>query len=219
MSIGRRISHAGGVILGLVLPLKAYWKLQKIKIKLLGRPYIPAETSKARKRRENEGFFEKYIQGRGIDIGCGGDILTSKAQPYDFEHGDAQTLNGLKKEEKFDYVYSSHTLEHMPNPRQALRNWANLVKKEGYLILYLPHRDLFEKKKNLPSQWNSGHTTFFMPGEDEKPDTIGVRQMVEENLKDFKIVYIKVCDENYKSLGQNKHSEGEYSIEAVLRKI
>ena len=119
----------------------------------------------------------------------------------------------------FDYVYSSHTIEHMPNPLGALKNWAARVKKGGYLIIYLPHRDLFEKKKELPSQWNSGHTTFFMPEKTEKPYTLGVREIINDNLKDFKIVYLKVCDEGYHSLGPNKHSEGEYSIEVVAKKI
>ena len=207
MKIGRKIAHAGGRVLSKIVPLKLFWWMQKSKIKLLGRPHIPAETSKAKDRRIREGFFEKYIKGSGVDIGCGGDKLTPQTLGFDFENVNAQTLDGLDKNLMFDYVYSSHTLEHMPNPLGALKNWAARVKKGGYLIIYLPHRDLFEKKKELPSQWNSGHTTFFMPEKTEKPYTLGVREIINDNLKDFKIVYLKVCDEGYHSLGPNKHSE------------
>ena len=42
-----------------------------------------------------------------------------------------------------DFVYSSHTLEHVEDYKAALREWWRVVKFNGYLVLYLPHKALY----------------------------------------------------------------------------
>jgi len=181
------------------------------------RPYVSGETSKARERRIRENFFDKYCVGKGLDIGFGGDPVVQDVQGWDFEHGDAQHLENIP-DNKFDFVYSSHTLEHLNDPEEALRNWWRVLKPGGYLIIYIPHRDLYEKKKKLPSQFNANHTHFFLIDEEDLPGTLSLRKLINENLFLYEIVYIKECSEGYKSNGTDKHSSGEYSIEAVIRK-
>ena len=196
----------------------AYNPLRDFKNKHFGRPFREAETSKARSRRLREGFLEKFCQGQGLDIGYGGDLLTENCQGWDFEHGDAQYLKGLKDSE-FDFVYSSHTLEHLVSAEISLKNWWRVLKPNGYLIVYIPHRNLYEKKKTLPSQWNSDHKHFFLPENDEPPDTIGVTGLINRALSNFEIIYLKVCNEGHTITNPEIHSDGEYSIEFVLRKI
>src|SRR5688572_4411035 len=70
-----------------------------------GRSRTAAETTKARARREREGFFEKFTRGKGLDVGYGGDLIRPDAQGWDIEHGDAQFLDGIT-DESFDYLYS-----------------------------------------------------------------------------------------------------------------
>jgi SAM-dependent methyltransferase len=41
----------------------------------------------------------------------------------------------------YDFVLSSHTLEHTANPLRALSEWARVLKPEGGLVLVVPHRD------------------------------------------------------------------------------
>ena len=41
----------------------------------------------------------------------------------------------------YDFVLSSHMLEHSANPLKALREWLRLIKPGGTLLLVLPHRD------------------------------------------------------------------------------
>jgi len=182
------------------------------------RPVVHAETSKAKTRRIKEGFFEKYTQGRGLDIGYGGDLISPNAAGYDFEHGDAQYLNELK-DGQYDFVYSSHTLEHLPDPALALKNWYRVLKKGGYLILYIPHRDLYEKKKTLPSRYNPNHTNFFLVERDEAPDTVGIVPLIERTLKNYELIYAKECSEGHTITDPEIHSDGEYSIEVVLKKL
>ena len=127
------------------------------------------EQSKAAKRRFTDGAFHtRYFVGEGIDIGAGPDPLSQyltifpllrRADPWDMEHGDAQTMKGVP-DGRFDFVHSSHTLEHMQDPRIALANWARIVKPGGYLIITVPDEDLYEHG-HWPSRYNPDHLWSF----------------------------------------------------------
>lgn len=187
------------------------------KMKLMGIIRVHGESYKARTRRNREAFFELFCAGRGLDIGYGGDLLTPGCDGWDMEQGDAQCLATVK-DCQYDFVYSSHTLEHMPNPDLALCNWWRVVKPGGALIVYVPDRDLYEKKTRLPSKWNPDHKHFFLLDRDESPDTIGIVPLIKRSLKGATIVYAKVCSDGNTALGNEVHSDGEYSIEVVIRK-
>lgn len=42
---------------------------------------------------------------------------------------------------QYDFLLSSHTLEHVANPIAGLREWMRVVKDGGLLVLVLPHRE------------------------------------------------------------------------------
>lgn len=174
------------------------------------------ESFTARARREQEGFFDAYCQGNGIDIGWGGDLLSSNCVGWDFEDGDAELLEGVP-DEAYDFVYSSHNLEHLYNVDRAVINWWRVLKPGGYLILYLPHRELCEGRRYLPSS-EPDHKHYFMPDEDDPPDTIGVGPMLTRLLPDGQILYIRTCG----ALGTTGKDPNvvsrERSIEAVIKK-
>lgn len=178
------------------------------------------ETSKARGRRERDGFFEAFIQGRGLDIGPESDPLTPDCEQWDTDRGDGTYLIDVENS-TYDWVYSSHCLEHLEAPEYAIQNWWRVLKRGGYLIIMVPHRDLFEKKLLLPSRVGDNHKSFFMPQYDEAPDTKGLMQLINANLTNFELVYMKICDEGYDA-GENADDpniKGEYSIEVVLKKL
>ena len=152
-----------------------------------------------------------------MDIGYGGDPITGDCDVWDIEHGDAHYMSGIP-DDVYDFVYSSHTLEHMENPALALKNWWRIVKPGGYLILYVPHRDLYEKSKTLPSRWNPDHKHYFHPEEEDPPVTLSLRQLISQFLPDGRLEYLKVCDKGCTVHEPNLESVGEYSIEAVVRK-
>jgi len=186
-------------------------------LRTYGRPYYPGETARSRARRMREGFFEKFTQGNGLDIGYGGDPIVPGVQGWDLEHGDAQRLRGLA-DNSFDFVYASHTLEHMVDVEDALRHWWRVVKPGGYCIIAVPDRDLYEKKRTLPSNFNSDHKHFFLLDRDEAPDTIGVVPLIQHTLSNCEIIYAKRCSEGHTIDDPARHSDGEYQIEAVMRK-
>lgn len=97
----------------------------------------------------------EFCRGRGLDVGAGKWPLAG-AIPIDVaDGGDAMAL----PEGRFDYVFSSHCLEHLVNPVAAIEHWKTRLRPGGYLFLYLPHPDM---EYWLP-QNNRKHLHVFRP--------------------------------------------------------
>jgi len=93
----------------------------------------------------------EYTNGRGLDLGCG----QFKAFPHFTGvdnghhwgmkgvdvHVDTCEDLGIFASKSMDFVFSSHLLEHIVNAKEALKEWYRVIKDNGYLILYLPHKD------------------------------------------------------------------------------
>lgn len=101
------------------------------------------------------------VTGVGIDIGCGQDKITPAAIPFDKDSGDANhILEYVKPGTQYDYVFSSHCLEHMFDPRTAILDWWQLVRPLGALIFTVPDEDLYEQGI-FPSIRNGDHKHTF----------------------------------------------------------
>lgn len=99
-----------------------------------------------------------YVRGRGLDLGCGPNKVWPHAIGVD-NYTETQLFGiqmkpdvvcDVTKLEPFatgsmDFVYSSHVLEHMVDPLATLKQWWRVLKVGGYLILYLPHDELYPK--------------------------------------------------------------------------
>ena len=103
-----------------------------------------SETAKIRDR------VLKYCQGLGVDLGCGDDKITPQTFGIDIRPlalvdivRDASGKLDCFDDGAFDYVYSSHFLEHLEKPVEALAEWIRILKMDGYLILYLPHKEYY----------------------------------------------------------------------------
>ena len=66
-------------------------------------------------------------------------------------------------EDSVDAVYSSHMLEHVPDPFAVIRDWHRVVKTGGFIVCIVPHQFLYEKRAPLPSRWNGEHQRFYTP--------------------------------------------------------
>lgn len=93
----------------------------------------------------NKDFFDKYIKEPVIDIGGGTDPITDSAEIFDLSDGDANQILRYRDASTYRTVYSSHCLEHMLNPVDALSQWWQLLKPGGYMIIVVPHEDLYEQ--------------------------------------------------------------------------
>ena len=149
---------------------------------------------------------EKILRGKGIDIGCGEDPLFPDVYRFDFQDGDANNITRYVQEE-FDYVFSSHCLEHMLDPVHALKEWWQLVKLGGYMYIIVPDEDLYEKG-NWPSINNKNHKFSFTTWKKKSwsPVSVNIVDLIKE-LPGAYLIRLAVMDE-----GDN------YSLMFVLRK-
>lgn len=161
------------------------------------------ETSKNYEDRILNGDFKNYLHGKGIDIGGGDDPLVlpenieGSCRLWDFQDGDAQYLHKIP-DESFDFVYSSHCLEHMRNLEIALTNWLRVCKTGGYLYICVPHEKYYEKEI-WPSQYNPDHKHSFTV--DEKgtlPNNVVVKEFLEGFSEWIQIIDIRENLKNYR---------------------
>ncbi len=158
--------------------------------------------------------FRQFIRYPGIDIGPGDYEpafgFTGVGLDYDGYDGVTLPFNG----QLFKTVHSSHVLEHVDDPVMYLREWFRVLAIGGHMIIVVPHQHLYEKKDQLPSQFNKDHKSFF--------SIWGLSVAIEGALKPntYRIVYIRDNDWGYDyKIPVRAHAEGCYEIEAVIKKI
>lgn len=135
------------------------------------------ETSKALVTRLlADPDFQSSCRGDVLDIGPGPDplVLWHEHLPrmtsftgYDVGDGDAQTLDGVPAE-AFDFVYSSHCLEHVTHAPSALARWFEVVRPGGVLWVRVPDWYRYERGY-WPSQGNADHKAAFVVGAPPRP--------------------------------------------------
>jgi len=172
--------------------------------------------NEATKSRLHWGELEKSVlRGKGIDIGCGPDPVTPEARRFDLEDGDANKIT-RHVNEQFDFVFSSHCLEHMHDPQDALREWYQLVKPGGYLFFVVPDEDLYEQGV-FPSRFNSDHKATFTISKMRSwsPRSYNVLDLAR-SLPDAEIVKLALNDIGYDRSAQRfGRSSGRMARTAV----
>lgn len=95
-------------------------------------------------------FAKYFCNGVGYDIGyCKEEWKFPGAIGIDKNLNNNYDANNLP-DDKVDYIYSSHCLEHVDNWVETLELWISKLKDEGILFLYLPD---FSQKYWRP--WNN----------------------------------------------------------------
>jgi len=127
------------------------------------------EQSKSAKRRFYDGnFHSRYFAGHGIDIGGAPDPLSQyigifpkmlSVRIWDLNDGDARYMNGVP-DNQFDFLHSSHCLEDIEEPYDAMNHWIRIVKPGGFLVITVPDEDLYEQG-HWPSRFNPMHKWTF----------------------------------------------------------
>lgn len=136
------------------------------------------------------------LKGRGIDIGAGSDPVFSHVKSFDQEDGDANVITKYVHD-TFDFVYSSHCLEHMHEPRKAVLEWWKLVKVGGHLFFTVPDEDLYEQGV-FPSRFNPDHKVTFTLSKTKSwsPVSINVYDLAK-SLPGGEILSLALQDEGY----------------------
>lgn len=189
------------------------------------------ECSKAVTRRIHDPAFHRlYFVGRGIDIGGGPDPLgqyvelfpmMQSCRRWDQEDGDAQFMIGVP-DDSFDFVHSSHCLEHVQDPRIALDNWIRILKPGGHLVCLIPDEDLYEQGE-WPSTYNADHkhTLTIFKWDSWSPASVNVLDLLRR--RDIAIQSIKLLNATHRTTkeryDQTLTPVGESAIEFVVRKL
>lgn len=179
------------------------------------------ETEKSHEVRKQSGFYKYFMTGTGLDIGYQGS-LGKEAEPVlegsigvDFGYPGYDGVTLPFKDNEHDYVFSSHCLEHIPNPIETIREWWRVIKIGGHLIITVPHQFLYEKKKAVPSNFNGDHRRFYTAGK--------LLAEVEQALNvpnTYRIAYLRDNDDGYNyDIEPKYHADGCYEIELVIKKI
>jgi SAM-dependent methyltransferase len=136
------------------------------------------------------------LDGKGLDIGCGPDPITTDVDRFDIENGDANFISRYVTNQ-YDFIFSSHCLEHMHDPRGALREWFSLLKPAGHLIVVVPDEDLYEQGY-FPSLFNGDHKVTFTirKATSWSQSSINVLDMVN-SLSGAEVVSVELQDNGY----------------------
>jgi predicted SAM-dependent methyltransferase len=191
------------------------------------------EASKALMRRLHDSrFATRYFVGQGIDIGCGPDPVSQYQEQFplmrgcrswDMPDGDAQFLASVA-DETFDFVHSSHCLEHMVEPREALQHWLRVLKPGGHLIVTIPDEDMYEQGV-FPSTNNSDHKWTFTMSKQQSwsSRSINVFELLATYADVAQTIKIELLDASFRyglqRMDQTMTPVGECAIEFILRKL
>lgn len=86
-------------------------------------------------------FAKHFCKGIGLDVGCNRfDWMLEGATAVDpILHDDYSAMNLPKCDVGWDYIFSSHCLEHLNDWCGVLDYWLTKIKTGGVIFLYLPH--------------------------------------------------------------------------------
>lgn len=190
------------------------------------------ECSKSIARRlADSRFVRRYFRGHGVDIGGAPDPLVlyrelfpliESVKTWDLEDGDAQFMEGVA-DETFDFVFSSHCLEHLHDPLEGLKNWLRVTKPDGYVIFALPEEDLYEQGV-FPSSFNGDHKNTFTVQKSKSwsPRSINVLELMGALGPAAAVEKIELLDSTYRyglpRFDQTLTPVGESGIEVIIRK-
>ncbi len=120
------------------------------------------------RRMHDPKFASHYFVGHGLDVGGAPDPL-SAFQPFfplmtgcdtwDLPHSDGQFLASVA-DETYDFLHSSHCLEHLVDPVVSLANWLRVLKPGGHMVVTVPDEDMYEQGV-FPSTFNDDHKWTF----------------------------------------------------------
>jgi SAM-dependent methyltransferase len=190
------------------------------------------EASKAVMRRLHDSrFATRYFVGNGIDVGAGPDTLWQYVEQFplmrscvvwDLKDGDAQLLASIGNS-SLDFVHSSHCLEHMRDPHEALRHWLRVLKPGGHAVVTVPDEDLYEQGV-FPSTFNTDHKwTFTMHKvKSWSAKSVNLLELLAKLSGRAQVLKIEQLDATFRfslpRVDQTLTPVGECALEFILRK-
>jgi SAM-dependent methyltransferase len=188
------------------------------------------------RRLRDPNFMSRYFVGHGIDIGAKGNNslgyfmeffpLIKSVQDWDIRDGDAQHMHDVS-DGRYDFVHSSHCLEHIRDPFEALISWWRILKPGGHLVVLVPDEDMYEQGV-WPSSFNGDHKRSFTTYKKDSwcvcsTNVIHLLMWLADRNDNLDIIKIERLTATFRcDVGrqdQSGSSIGEPAIEFIVRKI
>jgi SAM-dependent methyltransferase len=223
---GRKNEHGSGVLPGAVRPSDEFTVVFMITndTRSLGHQHLARNVSiefrKCYSRWEREGLIDRYLSGSHIlDIGFrGGDPnavpITESAVGIELDYPGYDGIHLPFGDGSQDAVFASAVFEHIPDYRDVLAEWYRVLRVGGYILIFVPHKYLYEKRADLPSRWNGDHRRFYTPS--------SLLREIEESLpcNGFRVRHLVDNDEGFRyDEEQESPPKGNYQIEILIEKI
>jgi SAM-dependent methyltransferase len=188
-------------------------------------------TKAARRRVQDPQFSARYFVGRGLDVGAGADGIgrqrdlfprTTKVRHWDVGDGDGEELSGVDPC-SYDFVHSSHSLEHMRDPVRSLRRWLDVTVYGGHVIVLVPDEDMYEQGR-WPSTFNPDHKWTFTSWKRASwsPVSVNVIDLVRVVGLDAELVRLEVLYGTFDYQPGQRYDQtlgaAESAIEFILRR-
>ncbi|MDP2364393.1 MAG: methyltransferase domain-containing protein, partial [Ignavibacteria bacterium] len=102
------------------------------------------------KKLDNCNFSSETIWESQIKDGLS--FKYDKDKPFGYQY-ILDSTNLIKiTSDSYDFILTSHVIEHIANPIKALFEWVRILKNEGVLVIILPHKDgTFDHNRNITS--------------------------------------------------------------------
>jgi SAM-dependent methyltransferase len=175
--------------------------------------------------------MNRFFSGDGIDIGGAPDPLflyselfprVGEIRTWDWGDGDATLMEGVA-DESYDFVHSSHCLEHLAEPEEGLKNWFRILKPGGHLVVTVPDEDLYEQGV-FPSTFNPDHKWSFTIYKTESWNNLSINllDLLPRLGEAAEIIKVELLNQTYRYVlprfDQTLTPIGEAGIECVVRK-
>ena len=181
----------------------------------------PGEAGRSYLKRLRSGFLDRYCSGPlTLDVGYSGYDNPDKktalpgAVGIDVDYPGYDGIHLPFDDGIVDCVFSSHCLEHIQFDHAAIRDWYRVLRIGGFIVCMVPSQALYEKRRFLPSKFNSDHKRMYTPS--------SLARTFEESLEvnSYRVRHLAENDGGFNyALGPDVHSEGAYEIEIVVEKI
>lgn len=151
-------------------------------------------------------IMSTVYQGKGIDFGGAAGPVTKDSTIVDFSTEDIfkrpvhiRSLTDI--DFKADYIFTSHTLEHIPDLDVIFNQMNDVIKRDGQLIIHLPAYSCVRWRNGLHTnrKFNDHAWTFYLSNDEEEvknlnlPNTMAIDTKVS---KYFNIQNANYCGDN-----------------------
>ena len=148
--------------------------------------------------------------------------LMTSVRIWDLEDGDAQFMRTVQNE-YYDFVHSSHCLEHLVDPKVGINNWFRILKPNGYLIVTIPDEDMYEQGI-WPSNFNLDHKWSFTIYKKSSwsPNSVNIIDLLQTLGNEAQIIAIQLINSAYRyslpRYDQTATPVAESAIEFIIKK-